>query len=165
MLKQIKIKSIKKLEGTFKVRDIEVENSSSYLLENGVISHNSGTKYAASITIFLSSSKDKEGEEVVGRIITCQLKKGRITKQDKKVKIALNFETGLNRYYGLLDIGARQGIFKHIDKQWKIGKQTAKESAIYDNPEKYFTPEVMQELEVAAGKEFLYGSSLTKVDE
>jgi RecA/RadA recombinase len=122
----------------------------------------SGTKYSASVTLFLGSSKDKVGEEVVGRIINCQLKKGRITKQDKSVKISLNFDTGLNRYYGLLDIGYNQGVFKHIDKQWKIGKQSAKESAIYDNPEKYFTPEVMDQLEIAAGKEFLYGSSLTK---
>ncbi len=128
------------------------------------MSGGSGTKYSASNTIFLGSAKDKEGDDVVGRIITCQLKKGRITKQDKVVKISLNFDTGLNRYYGLLDIGLKQGVFKRVDKQWKVGKQTAKESAIYENPEKYFTPEVMAELEVAAGKEFLYGSSLKEIN-
>lgn len=167
MLKQVKIKTIKKLQGEFDVYDLDVRNVHHFILENGIITHNSGgsgTKYSASNTIFLGSAKDKEGEDVVGRIITCLLKKGRITKQDKSVKISLNFDTGLNRYYGLLDLGDRQGVFKRVDKQWKVGKQTAKESAIYGNPEKYFTPEVMAELEIAAGKEFLYGSSLEKID-
>ena len=123
-----------------------------------------GIKYASSCTIFLSSRKDKDGTDVIGRIIRCTLKKGRMTKQDKQVEICLNFDSGLHRYYGLLDIGAKQGVFKHVDKQWKIGKQSAKESAIYDNPEKYFTQEVLDKLEIAAGKEFLYGSSLKDVD-
>lgn len=131
-----------------------------------------GTKYAASNTIFLSSRKEKEGTDVVGRIITCTLRKGRITKQDKKIEIALNFDTGLNRYYGLLDIGQRQGIFKKIDKKWNLGtildgKVTVegKESDIYEKPEEFFVPEIMDRLELACQREFLYGQSKTNADE
>jgi hypothetical protein len=55
------------------VYDIEIEGAEHYILENGIISHNSGTKYAASVTIFLSKAQYKEGEERLGNILTCTL--------------------------------------------------------------------------------------------
>lgn len=127
------------------------------------ISGGQGSKYGSSVTLMLSSRKEKDGTDVIGRIITCTLQKGRLTKQDKKVEIYLDYQKGLNRYFGLLDIGLRQGIFKKIDKKWKIGKQEGKESDIYANPLKYFTPEVMIKLEEACAKEFLYGSSFAPI--
>ncbi|MFZ9350264.1 MAG: recombinase RecA, partial [Candidatus Fonsibacter ubiquis] len=65
-----------------------------------------GLKYAASTIIYLSKSKEKDGTEVVGNIIKCEAKKSRLTKEGSKVATRLYFdERGLDRYYGLLELG------------------------------------------------------------
>lgn len=129
-----------------------------------VMSGGSGTKYANSITIFLSKAKDKEDGEVAGAIITCTQKKGRITKENTMVKVRLNYATGLNRYYGLLDLALEAGLVKKVDKKYEFMDGTkAFENAIYKNPEEYFPP-LLEALEAAAAKKFNYGADIT-VDE
>ena len=36
------------------------------------------------------------------------------------VKLKLNFETGLDRYYGLLDIAEKYGIFKKVSTRYEL---------------------------------------------
>jgi DNA polymerase III epsilon subunit-like protein len=74
----MKIKSIKKCESE-KVYDITVKDEAHYILENGVVSHNSGLYYAATNIIFLSKRKEKVGTEVIGNIIHCKNQKSRLT--------------------------------------------------------------------------------------
>jgi hypothetical protein len=96
--------------------------------------------------------------EVVGNIIHCKTYKSRKTKENKMVDVQLNFDTGLNPYYGLLDIAIKYDIFKKVSTKVDVGGgKTAFESQIIKNPEKYFTKEVMDKLEVAVAKEFCYG--------
>jgi len=65
-----------------------------------------GLKYAASTIIYLGKKKEKDGTEVVGNIIKCEAKKSRLTKEGSKVETRLYFdERGLDRYYGLLELG------------------------------------------------------------
>jgi hypothetical protein len=118
----------------------------------------SGLKYAASTIIYLSKKKDKVDNEVVGNIIHCKTYKSRMTKQDKMVDVQLNFETGLNKYYGLLDIALKYGIFNKVSTKIQLpdGK-TAFESQINKNPEKYFTDDVLRAIEMCVKKEFCYG--------
>ena len=117
-----------------------------------------GLKYAASTIIYLSKKKDKVDNEVVGNIIHCKTYKSRKTKENKMVDVQLNFDTGLNPYYGLLDIAIKYDIFKKVSTKVDVGGgKTAFESQIIKNPEKYFTKEVMDKLEVAVAKEFCYG--------
>jgi len=119
-----------------------------------------GTVYAASTISFLSKAQDKVGTDIVGGVLTSTLAKGRLTKEKTKVKINLNFTTGLHRYYGLLEFGEKYEIFTKIGTKWKMPNgDTAFQKAIYKNPEKYFTTDIMTRLEEAAAKEFLYGSS------
>ena len=125
-----------------------------------------GIKFAASTIIYLSKKKDKIDNEVVGSIIHCKAYKSRMTKQDKMVDVQLNYDTGLNEYYGLLEIAIKYGIFKKVSTKIELptGK-TAFESQINKDPEKYYTPDVMKALEEAVKKEFLYGTHETKVIE
>ena len=118
----------------------------------------SGLKYAASTIIYLSKKKDKVDNEVVGNIIHCKAHKSRLTKQDKMVDVQLNFETGLNKYYGLLDIAIKYGIFNKVSTKIQLpdGK-TAFESQINKNPEKYYTEDILKAIDIAAKKEFCYG--------
>ena len=120
-----------------------------------------GLKYAASTIVYLSKKKDKDGEgDVVGNIINCKLYKSRFTKENKTVGVKLNYDTGLDRYYGLVDLALESGVFTKTSTRITLAdSSTAFEKNIYENPEKYFTKEVLEKLEIAAGKEFKYGGS------
>jgi len=76
------------------------------------------------------------------------------------------YERGLDRYYGLLELAIKYGIFKSVSTRIELpdGTKTFGKT-INNNPEKYFTEEVMQQLDVVAGKEFKYGTKLADVEE
>jgi len=118
-----------------------------------------GLKYAASTIIYLGKKKEKDGTEVVGNIIKCEAKKSRLTKEGSKVETRLFFdERGLDKYYGLLELGEQYGVFTRKGNRIVVGESSVYPSVILANPEKYFTPEVMEQLEAAAQKEFSYGN-------
>ena len=118
-----------------------------------------GLKYAASTIVYLSKSKERDSKkEVVGNIIKCEAKKSRLTVEGSKVATRLFFdERGLDKYYGLLELGEQYGVFKRNGNRVLIGESSVYPSAVLADPEKYFTTEVMDKLEEAAQQEFKYG--------
>jgi RecA/RadA recombinase len=118
----------------------------------------SGLKYSASTIIYLSKKKEKDGTDLVGNIIKCEAKKSRLTREGSKVETRLFFdERGLERHYGLLELGETAGIWKNVAGRYEIDGKKVYGKEILKNPEKYFTPEVMQALDETAQQEFLYG--------
>ena len=117
----------------------------------------SGLKYASSTIIYLSKKKEKDGKEVVGNIIKCKAQKSRLTKENSQVETRLYYDRGLDRYYGLLELGEKHGVFARKGNRIVVGESSVYPSAILADPEKYFTPEVMQALDEAAAQEFRYG--------
>jgi len=118
----------------------------------------SGLKYAASTIIYLSKKKEKDGTEVVGNIIKAKTAKSRLSKENKDVEIRLFYdERGLDRYYGLLELGELGGLWKNVAGRYEIDGKKIYAKQILGNPEEYFTPEVMQALDEIAQKEFCYG--------
>jgi len=118
----------------------------------------SGLQYAASSIVFLSKRKEKVGTDVVGNVIHCKNFKSRLAKENKKVDVLLTYDQGLNRHYGLLDLAEKYDIIKKVSTRYELpdgakifGKQ------IMEDPEKYFTDDIMEKLEIAAQKEFQYG--------
>ena len=119
----------------------------------------SGLKYAASTIIYLSRKKEKDGKEVVGNIIKAKTAKSRLSKENKEVQVRLYFDDrGLDRYYGLLELGEIGGIWKNVAGRYEINGKKVYGKQILANPDEYFTPEVMQALDEIAQKEFSYGS-------
>ena len=119
----------------------------------------SGLKYAASSIIYLSKSKEKDGKDVVGNLIKCETKKSRFTKENSRIEARLFYdERGLDKYYGLLELGEKHGVFTRIGNRYKMGESNLYPKSILADPEKYFTPEIMQALDESAQKEFSYGS-------
>ena len=118
----------------------------------------SGLKYAASSIIYLSKKKEKDGTEVIGSIVHCKNHKSRLTVENKMVDVRLTYDKGLDRYYGLLDLAVKHGIFKSVSTRIELpdGTKTFGKT-INNDPETYFTEEVMAKLDEAAQKEFLYG--------
>jgi len=119
----------------------------------------SGLKYAASTIIFLSKSKEKDGTEIVGNIVKCKTYKSRFTKENSLVETRLFYDhRGLDKYYGLLELGEKYGIFSKSGGRYEINGVKTYAKTILADPEKYFTPEIMQSLDECAKKEYSYGS-------
>ena len=119
----------------------------------------SGLKYAASTIIYLSRKKEKDGKEVIGNIVKAKTHKSRLSKENKEVNIRLYYDDrGLDRYYGLLELGEIGGIWKNVAGRYEINGKKVYGKQILANPDEYFTPEVMQALDEIAQKEFSYGS-------
>ena len=118
----------------------------------------SGLKYSADSIVFLSKKKEKEGTDVVGNIIHCRNYKSRLTVENKLVDVLLRYDTGLNRYYGLIELGLQYEIFKNVSNRIEFPDGT-KVFAKHINaePEKYFTKELLDRLDDVAQQEFLYG--------
>ena len=120
----------------------------------------SGLKYAASTIIYLSKKKEKDGTEVVGNIIKAKTAKSRLSKENKDVEVRLYYdERGLDRYYGLLELGEIGGLWKNVAGRYEMDGKKIYAKQILANPEEYFTEEVMQKLDQIACKEFSYGES------
>ena len=118
-----------------------------------------GLKYAASSILFLSKKKEKDGTEQVGNIIKVKAHKSRFTKENSQIETRLFFdERGLDKYYGLLELGQQYGVFERVGNRVKTEHGNVYPSAIYKDPEKFFTPEILQALDECARKEFCYGS-------
>ena len=119
----------------------------------------SGLKYAASSIIYLSKKKEKDGTEIVGNIIKAKTAKSRLSKENKTVEVRLYYdERGLDRYYGLLELGELGGLWKNVAGRYEIDGKKVYAKAIYKDPETYFTPEVMEKLDEISKEEFSYGS-------
>ena len=119
----------------------------------------SGLKYAASTIIYLGKRKEKIGTEVVGNIIHCKTYKSRITKENSQIDVKLTYKRGLDKHYGLLQLGEEAGIFKKVSTRYEMpdgSKVFGK--AINDDPEKYFTKEVLEKIDEHARQKFTYGS-------
>ena len=119
----------------------------------------SGLKYAASSIIYLGKRKDKEGTEVVGNIIHCKNYKSRLTKENAQIDVKLTYKKGLDRYYGLIELAEEAGVIKKVSTRYELpdGSKVFGKN-INDDPEKYFTKEVLDKIDEIAKRKFSYGS-------
>ena len=119
----------------------------------------SGLKYASSTIIYLTKKKEKDGKDVIGNLIKAKTAKSRLSKENKDVTVRLFYDDrGLDKYYGLLDLGEIGGLWKNVAGRYEMDGKKVYAKEIYKNPEKYFTAEVMQALDEIAQKEFSYGA-------
>lgn len=159
------------LRGTFRVLSLKLAKANVPLLvTNHVydvvgayvptkeISGGSGLKYAASSICMLTKKKDKDGTDIVGNLIRVRMHKSRFTKENKDVTVKLSYDSGLDRYYGLLDLAEKYDIIKKVSTRYELpdGRKVFAK-AINANPEEYFTDDIMAQLEVVAQREFMYG--------
>lgn len=122
------------------------------------MSGGSGLKYTASTIVMLSKKKDKDGTEVIGNIVKAKLVKSRLTKENALVEVKITYSTGLDRYYGLLEIAEKYDIIKKVSTRYELPDGTKVFGKnINEEPEKYFTKEILDAIDEACKKEFLYG--------
>ena len=119
----------------------------------------SGLKYAASNIVYLSKRKEKDGKEIIGNVIHCKNYKSRLTKENAMIDVRLTYDKGLDQHYGLLELAIKHGIFKSVSTRVELpdgSKQYAK--TINNEPDKFYTKDVLAKIDEAAKKEFLYGA-------
>ena len=120
----------------------------------------SGLKYAASTIIYLTKKKEKDGKDVIGNIIKAKTHKSRLSKENKEVEVRLYYdERGLDKYYGLLDLGERGGLWKNVAGRYEIDGKKVYAKEIYKNPDKYFTDDIMEKLDNIAKEQYSYGTN------
>ena len=121
----------------------------------------SGLKYAASTIIYLSKKKEKDGTDIVGNLIKAKTAKSRLSKENKEVTIRLYYdERGLDKYYGLLELGELGGLWKNVAGRYEFDGKKVYAKQILKDPETYFTQEVLEKLDEIAKEQFSYGSSV-----
>lgn len=91
---------------------------------------------ATSIVQAVSKAKDKTSDgEIVGAIITAKARKGRFSREHSKLKYLINYNGGINPYFGLLEIALESG---HVSKpsngfyQKKGDEKKYREKEIYN---------------------------------
>ena len=120
----------------------------------------SGLKYAASTIIHLSKKKEKDGTEIVGNLIKAKTAKSRLSKENQDVTVRLYYdERGLDRYYGLLELGELGGLWKNVAGRYEMDGKKVYAKAILKDPDTYFTPEVMEKLDTIAKEIYSYGTN------
>ncbi len=126
------------------------------------ISGGGGMKYASDTIALLSKRQDKDGNETIGSVIHIMLWKSRLTREKQRVDVLLNHRTGLDRYYGLLEIAEKHDVVKkvHVGKvdkyEFPDGRRVFA-SAVRAEPEKFYTQEVLCAIDNACTKQFKYG--------
>ena len=120
----------------------------------------SGLKYAASTIIYLGKKKEKDKTEVVGNIIKAKTHKSRLSKENQQVEIRLYYdERGLDRYYGLLELGELGGMWKNVAGRYEMNGKKIYAKEILKNPTEYFTDDIMEQLDNIAKDHFSYGTN------
>ena len=108
---------------------------------------------------FISAKKkEKDKTEVVGNIFKAKTAKSRLSKENKQVEIRLYYdERGLDRYYGLLELGELGGMWKNVAGRYEMNGKKIYGKEILKNPTEYFTEEVLEKLDNISKENFSYG--------
>lgn len=113
----MKIQSIKSV-GKIPVYDISVADNQQYALENGVISHNTGSYYGSDNIWILGRQQDKDGQEIQGYHFVINVEKSRYVREKSKIPVTISYEGGINRWSGLLDIAVEGGYVAKPKVGW-----------------------------------------------
>ena len=124
------------------------------------ISGGSGFKYSASSIVMFAPLLEKDKEERSNSlIIRATMYKSRFSKPKQSVEMRLHLKTGIDRFYGLVPIAEEYGIFKKVSTRYELPDGSKQfESAIYKDPERFFTKDVLDRIDEAAYKKFSVGS-------
>lgn len=113
MTKLVKVELVEE----FPLYDITVEDDHCFQLENGVIAHNSkqiisggtGLMYSANQAFIIGKSQEKDGTELAGWNFTLNVEKSRWVKEKSKLPLQVLYDSGIQKYSGILDLALESG--------------------------------------------------------
>lgn len=138
----MQIKAIEKV-GKLPVYDLSVDTAQHYLLENGVVSHNTGQTYSASNIWIIGRQQDKneKTKTVEGYHFIINIEKSRYVIEKSKIPISVTFDSGINKWSGLLDVAIEanlvgssgKGKYQRVDANGEFFGPEYKEADIIAN--------------------------------
>lgn len=90
--------------------DITVADCSHYILENGVVTHNTGIYYSADIIFIIGRQQEKDGTEVSGYNFIINVEKSRFVREKSKIPVQVLHDSGISKWSGMLDIAVEAGF-------------------------------------------------------
>jgi RecA/RadA recombinase len=124
-----------------------------------------GLKFAASTILILTKSSiyDEKNKTYTGVRMKAALYKSRHTVEKMQAETKLDYATGMDRYYGLIEFAKKFGLTEKSGQGQKfvIGKDPKQffQSNIESEPQLYFTKEVLDTIEEKVKQTFPYGKS------
>lgn len=117
-MKVTQIKSV----GRKPVYDLSVNSDNydeqHYILENGVVTHNTGSYYSADNIFIIGRQQEKDGKEVVGYDFIINVEKSRYVKEKSKIPVTVSFTGGISKWSGLLEIALESGHVVKPSNGW-----------------------------------------------
>jgi hypothetical protein len=104
--------------GKRKVFDLSIKDAEHYVLENGVVTHNTGSYYSADTIFILGRQQEKEGTDVVGYNFIINVEKSRYVREKSKIPITVSFTGGISKWSGLLDVAMESGHVVKPSNGW-----------------------------------------------
>jgi len=119
----MKIVNIKKLD-KMPVYDLTVDSkeydTQNYILENGVVTHNTGAYYSANDIWIIGRQQEKEkgSNELSGFNFIINIEKSRTVKEKSKIPITVILNSGIEKWSGLFDIALEGDFIKEMSSGW-----------------------------------------------
>jgi hypothetical protein len=83
-----------------------------------IVGGGTGSYYGSDNIWILGRQQDKDGSEIAGYHFVINVEKSRYVKEKSKIPITINFEGGINRWSGLLDIALDGGYIVKPKAGW-----------------------------------------------
>lgn len=77
-----------------------------------------GGMYSANAVWIISKAQEKEGTDLVGFKFTINIEKSRYVVEKSKIPITVNFEKGIDKYSGILDLALESGLVQKPSNGW-----------------------------------------------
>lgn len=114
---KVQVKTVTPI-GRHPVYDISVSDAEHYVLENGVVTHNTGIFYSSNTVIIVGRQQDKDGADLVGYNFILNIEKSRFVREKSKIPLSVTFKEGIEKYSGLLDIALEGGFIIKPKMGW-----------------------------------------------
>lgn len=107
-----------------------------------VVSGGTGIYYSADNIWIIGRQQDKDDKELLGYHFIINIEKSRYVREKSKIPITVGFDSGINKWSGMLDLAVEAGYITKPKKGWyarvdrdtgEVSDKLHKESAIVDN--------------------------------
>lgn len=115
----MKVKNVKPV-GRQKAYDLSVKDAEHYILENGVVTHNTGVMYSSNDVFIMGRQQKKEGTEIVGWNFVINVEKSRTVKEKSKIILETTYDGGFEKYSNILELALEYGIIQKPSQGWYV---------------------------------------------
>jgi len=117
----MKIKMIKPI-GRKPVYDLSINSDDydeqHYILENGIVTHNTGIYYSSDNIWIIGRQQEKEGSDIAGYHFIINVEKSRYVKEKSKIPITVTWNGGINKWSGLMEIALEAQYIAKPSNGW-----------------------------------------------